>query len=76
MQLTDSSLLRNQAYIDGLWTDAQDEATFDVTNPANGNRITSVPDMGIDDTRAAIEAANEAWCDWRERPAKERSQLP
>ena len=73
--LSDPSLLRSRAYIDGAWTDAKDGAVFAVTNPATGARIGDVPDMGAADTRAAIAAARAAFPAWAARPAKERGAI-
>jgi succinate-semialdehyde dehydrogenase/glutarate-semialdehyde dehydrogenase len=75
MKITDQSLLRSQAYLNGAWIDADNATSFEVTNPANGETITSVPDLGAAETRRAIDAANDAWPAWRERPAKERAIL-
>src|SRR5471030_3538998 len=75
MQLTDTTLLRQQAYIDGAWRDADDVATLDVNNPATGERIGSVPKMGRDETARAIAAANAAWPAWRKKSAKERAVI-
>ena len=75
MKLNDHSLLKTSAYIDGKWVDAGDKARFDVKNPATGEVISSVPDMGRDETRAAIEAANRAWPGWRGKTAKERAVI-
>ena len=38
--LADPLLLRDQAYIDGEWSDSDSGATFAVTNPATGEPIT------------------------------------
>ena len=46
MKLNDASLLRTAAYIDGAWTNAADGKTFDVTNPATGDVIAAVADLG------------------------------
>ncbi|MCV2219236.1 NADP-dependent succinate-semialdehyde dehydrogenase [Thauera sp. Sel9] len=75
MQLTDSALLRTQAYIDGAWRDAADGTRFDVNNPADGRVVASVPDMGRTETRQAIEAAAAALPAWRARTAKERAAV-
>ncbi len=48
------ALLKELAYIDGAWTGADSGSTFDVTNPATGERIASVPRMGASETRRAI----------------------
>ncbi len=75
MQLNDSSLLRRQAFVDGSWIDADDGATFTVTNPATGDVIADVAKCGADETRRAIEAAEKAQIDWRQKTASERSRL-
>ncbi|WP_341270594.1 NAD-dependent succinate-semialdehyde dehydrogenase [Morganella morganii] len=75
--LTDPSfsLLRTGGYINGQWTDAQDKATFDVTNPATGGLITRVSDLGAHETRLAIAAAENALPGWRALTAKARAQI-
>ena len=73
LQLKDASLFRQQAYINGVWSDADNGETFPVTNPATGETIGTVPLMGTTETRRAIVAANEAWKSWRRKTAKERS---
>jgi len=75
LQLKDSSLLRQQAYLSGQWCDADDGQTITVTNPATGEVIGSVPKMGAAETRRAIDAANAAWPAWRQKTAKERSAI-
>ncbi len=71
VQLKDPSLFRQQCYIDGKWVDANGGGTLEVTNPANDEVIATIPEMGADETRAAIEAANRAWPAWRALTAKE-----
>ncbi|HEV8520569.1 MAG TPA: NADP-dependent succinate-semialdehyde dehydrogenase [Burkholderiales bacterium] len=73
LQLKDSSLFRQQCYVDGKWVDADSKATIDVHNPADGSLIGTVPNMGGAETKRAIEAANAAWPAWRVKTAKERS---
>src|SRR5512134_503032 len=73
--LKDSSLLRQQCYIGGAWVDADTGSVTDVTNPADGSVIGSVPKMGAKETRRAIAAANRAWPEWRARTAKERAVI-
>ena len=74
MQLKDSSLFRQQAYIDGVWLDADGGETLKVNNPASNEILGTVPKMGATETRRAIEAAERALPAWRELTAKERSQ--
>jgi len=75
MQLKDPSLFRQQCYVDGAWADADGGATIEVTNPASGKVIGTVPKMGAAETRRAIEAANAAWPAWRAKTAKERATI-
>ena len=73
MQLNDPQLFRQQAYIDGVWADADNGQTLKVNNPATGEIIGSVPKMGATETRRAIEAADRALPTWRALTAKERA---
>lgn len=75
MQLNDSTLFRQQAFIQGKWCDAESKKTIEVTNPANAQLLGTVPKMGANETRAAIEAANHALPAWRALTAKERATL-
>ena len=75
MRLEDLNLLRTQCLIGGAWCGAEGGATFPVGNPANGELLAEVPDMGAAETRRAIAAADAAWPAWRNRTAKERSAV-
>ena len=75
MQLNDQALFRQQAYIGGEWLDADDGATFAVTDPATGEQLGTVPLMTEVETRRAIEAAEAAWPAWRAMTAKARAAL-
>ncbi len=75
LKLKNPGLLREQAYLDGRWVDADDGGTIDVTNPATGESVARVPRMGAAEARRAIEAANRAWGPWRRRTAKERAAI-
>jgi len=75
LSLADPTLLRNRAYIDGLWCDAESGATFAVTNPADGTPLACVPAMGAAETRRAIAAAERALSAWKARTAKDRAQI-
>ena len=74
-QLNDPRLFRQQAYIDGAWVDADSGDAIEVTNPANGEVLGTVPKLGRDETRRAIEAADRAWPAWRSKTAKERAAI-
>ncbi|TCS37057.1 succinate semialdehyde dehydrogenase [Paucimonas lemoignei] len=75
MQLKDSSLLKQQAYIDGSWVDADEGGKNAIRNPANGEVIAHVPDMGAAETKRAIAAADAALPAWRAKTAKERAVI-
>lgn len=75
LQLKDPSLLRQQAYLNGEWCDADDGSTINVSNPATGEIIGTIPRMGATETRRAIAAADRAWSGWRKKTAKERSAI-
>jgi len=75
LNLKDSTLLRQQCYIDGQWLDARTGGSKPVTNPANGAVLGTVPFMGAEETRAAIDAAAAAFPAWAARTAKDRATL-
>ena len=75
LPISDTDLLRNKAYINGCWTDADSGETVDVCNPATGEVIASVARCGRAETSRAIEAAGKALREWGGRSAKERAGL-
>ncbi len=74
-QLSDPTLFREQCYIDGGWADADSGDVIEVTNPATGEVLGTIPKMGAAETRRAIEAAEKAWPAWRGLLAKERAAI-
>jgi succinate-semialdehyde dehydrogenase/glutarate-semialdehyde dehydrogenase len=75
LKLKDPTLLRQQCYVNGQWIDAQGGGAVNVTNPANGDLLGTVPSLGVGETRAAIEAAAAAFPPWAARTAKDRATL-
>lgn len=73
MQLNDSQLLKQQVYINGEWVDAANGDSVEILNPATAEVVGRVPNMGAQETRAAIEAADRAFAKWRDVPAKSRA---
>jgi succinate-semialdehyde dehydrogenase/glutarate-semialdehyde dehydrogenase len=73
MQLRDPKLLRDQAFIDGGWFGST--MTFPVTDPASGEVLARLPELGAIETRRAIEAADHAWPAWRALTARQRSTV-
>jgi succinate-semialdehyde dehydrogenase/glutarate-semialdehyde dehydrogenase len=75
LQLKDMTLLKRQGWIDGQWVDADSGRVFAVTDPATGRKIVDVADMGVAETRRAIDAAARALPAWRARTAKDRAAV-
>ena len=73
--MKDASLFRQQVYINGKWSDADSGETNEITNPANGEVLGTVPNCGADEAKRAIEAANTAWPDWSSKTAKDRAVI-
>ncbi|KJC35064.1 succinate-semialdehyde dehydrogenase [Bradyrhizobium sp. LTSP849] len=74
-QLNDKNLFRQQGLIGGHWVGALSGKTIDVIEPATQTALGSVPDMGRDETRAAVAAAAEAYPAWRAKTSAERAAL-
>jgi succinate-semialdehyde dehydrogenase/glutarate-semialdehyde dehydrogenase len=75
LALKDPSLLRDKAFVDGAWIGADGGKTFAVVNPADGATLAMVPELGVAETRRAIEAAARAFPAWRALTAKARGAL-
>src|SRR5690554_1459077 len=73
--VTQLPLFRQQAYIAGQWINAPSATTFDVFDPATGQRLGCVPDLGASETMRAIAAAEAALPSWRAKLAKERAAI-
>ncbi len=73
--LKDPSLLATKAYVGGEWIGADDGATFPVKNPARGDVLCDVPELGRAETARAIAAADEAMAGWQALTAKERANI-
>lgn len=75
MNVYDQQLAPSCAKIGKDWIDVDGVATFDVDNPATGEVLATLPDLGADHTTKAIDAAHEALSFWRETTAKERAVI-
>ncbi|GAB5510807.1 MAG: NAD-dependent succinate-semialdehyde dehydrogenase [Hyphomicrobiales bacterium] len=75
-QLKNSSLLVEAGLIGGNWIGTSTSGeTFNVTNPSTGDTLASLPDMGAEETRIAIDAAYNAQKDWAKKTGKERGAV-
>jgi len=72
-QLNDASLLKTDALIGGDWV--KGSSRFEVFDPATGQRLVDVANLGAADAEAAVAAANKAWPAWRAKTAKERAAV-
>ncbi len=70
-----SHFMRQANFIDGAWVEADSGQTIDVVNPANGQKIGTVPRSGTAETRRAIEAAETAFHSWKKTSADHRAKL-
>jgi succinate-semialdehyde dehydrogenase/glutarate-semialdehyde dehydrogenase len=70
-----ADLLREHAWLDGQWVEAESGQTFPVTDPATGDELARVPRMGAAETRRGLEAAEAALPGWRSRTAADRARI-
>ena len=75
LTLNDPTLIKQLCYLDGRWQAADNGATLAVTNPATGETLATVPDMGGAETLRALDAAQAAFGEWKNRTAKERAAV-
>jgi len=71
--LNDASLLKTNALVNGEWVGGT--ARFAVNDPATGQKLADVANLGATETEAALQAANKAWPGWRGKTAKERAAI-
>lgn len=74
LELKNPALLREAVPVGGRWIDA-DQSDIAITNPATGEVIGHVPNLGAAETLEAIEAAQVAQKTWAARTAKDRSNV-
>ncbi len=68
-------LFKTQAYIDGKWVNADKGGVIEVTNPATGEVIGTIPNMGKAEAERAVLAAEAALAVWQQKSAKERANI-
>ena len=64
-----------QLLIGGAWVESRDGGRFDVTNPATGALVGSMPNGADADVVAAIDAASAAFEGWRSTAAIDRARV-
>jgi malonate-semialdehyde dehydrogenase (acetylating)/methylmalonate-semialdehyde dehydrogenase len=57
-------------YINGEWVESRSEQILDIANPATSNVLGRVPLSTDDEVKEAVEAAQEAFEDWRDNPSR------
>ncbi|MBI1732803.1 MAG: NAD-dependent succinate-semialdehyde dehydrogenase [Gammaproteobacteria bacterium] len=75
VHIKDPSLFRTEAYVNGEWVQAADGAVIDVTNPADGSLLGTIPKLDAAMVRGAIDAAHAAWPAWRATLAKDKARI-
>lgn len=75
LALSDTTLFKEQAYVNGVWIGSDDGEKLVTTNPYDGDTVGTVPKLATADTRCAIEAAEDAFRLWRLRTAAERATI-
>ncbi|OBX08436.1 succinate-semialdehyde dehydrogenase [Gallibacterium salpingitidis] len=75
MDIAKFSLLRTQGYINGRFVAAESGKVFDVQNPATGEVLCQVSDLGINETEQALQAAQQAQKAWAAKTGKERGLI-
>src|SRR5262249_43387679 len=62
-------------WIGGKWRKASDNVRFDIIDPATENVITSVASASVDDAKAAVDSAQDAFEGWAGRKPRERAEI-
>lgn len=75
MNIKDFKLFRDKCYVNGNWIGSKSGETILVNNPATLNEIGTIPKCGAEETKIAIDAANEAWPVWSAKSARNRSEI-
>ena len=72
MELNNKSLFKQECFIGGKWINSSSGEKIEVENPATQETIGVVPKCDAKETKTAIESANIAFKDWKNKTAKER----
>ncbi|SCV70277.1 BQ2448_1671 [Microbotryum intermedium] len=74
-KIKDTGLWKTSGLINGKWTSGTATKAFTVMNPGTGKEIGTLPDMGLEDTKQAIDRAYEAFETWGKTSEYERSKI-
>ena len=74
-KLANKELIVSKGYINGIFTSGNSNKTFDVNDPSTGELLVKLPDMGISETKDAINAAHKAQKSWAAKTGKARSTI-
>ncbi|MBX9902488.1 MAG: aldehyde dehydrogenase family protein, partial [Burkholderiaceae bacterium] len=73
LPLSDSTLLHDEALIDGVWVSAR--TNYTINNPATSAHLADLPNMGRDEAISAVDAASRAFPAWAAKTGLERAQI-
>ena len=72
--MTANNIQNYQMFIDGQWTEAENNQRFESTNPENNKPWSSFPDATVNDVNNAVAAAKNAFKSWSASDVKIRAQ--
>ncbi|WP_415881690.1 NAD-dependent succinate-semialdehyde dehydrogenase [Neptuniibacter sp. QD34_54] len=75
LSLSNSGLIQTKAFINGEWVASNSGAEFPIFNPANGETIAQVTNVGELEAKDAIEAAQASMQEWKVKSPAERSNV-
>lgn len=73
--LKNPALFKTACFINNKWQNAASGDTTDVTNPFNGTKIGTIPNLSFEEATKAVECADTAQHSWAKMTAKQRSDL-
>ena len=74
-KIKNPNLLKNQFFINNKWVNSFSNKKFPVYNPLDQSLIDQISDCGEQETKDAIQAANDAFILWKSHTANERSNI-
>lgn len=74
IKLNDPSLLHEQSFVGGKWTESKSGARFEVVDPGTGKPWASCPTNDSTDVSGAIESAQDAFLHFRKVTPRQRAK--